>query len=53
MGVAVISEHEHRQFECPHVLEKLDPAKEHGFRYRCLKCGKFMLRKNGVMAKPK
>lgn len=52
MGVAVISEAERRAFQCLHVLIPLDPLKEDGFRWKCLKCGKFLYRKNGIVAKP-
>lgn len=45
----VISEGEQRQFKCLHRIEQVDPNKEHGFRWHCLKCGKWMLRKNGVV----
>jgi hypothetical protein len=44
-----LSLHEQRQFKCQHVLEELDPAKENGFRYHCQKCGKYMLKLNGVL----
>lgn len=47
----VISEGEHRQFRCLHTLEQLDPAKEHGFKYRCLKCDKYMKRLNGIIVR--
>lgn len=45
----VKTETEHRQDRCLHRLERLDPAKENGFRYRCVLCGRHMLRKNGVV----
>lgn len=49
MGVGVKSEGEYRQDRCLHVLEQLDPKKEDGFKYRCIKCDKYMKRKNGVV----
>ena len=55
MSLSVKSEGEYRQDKCLHLLEAVDPAKEHGFRWHCVKCGRWMYRKNGVVrvSKPK
>lgn len=45
----VKSESEHRQDECIHRLEPVNPEKEHGFRWHCVKCGKWLYRKNGTV----
>lgn len=51
MGAPVKSYHQQRQDKCLHHLEKLDPTKNEGFRWRCVKpdCGKYMYRKNGTV----
>jgi len=49
MGLAVKSEGERRQDECLHTLIKLDPKMEDGFRWKCTKCGKYLMRKNGIV----
>lgn len=49
MSLAVKSEDEHRQDECLHRLRRINPLSENGFRYCCTVCGKYLLRKNGVV----
>jgi hypothetical protein len=46
---SVKCEAEYGQDACIHRLERVDPKIEHGFRYHCLKCGAWLLRKNGVV----
>lgn len=54
MGAPAKSYHAQRQDKCLHLLEKIDPAKNEGFRYRCIKpdCGRFLKRKIGVEPLP-
>lgn len=51
MGAPARSYHQQRQDKCLHQLKQLDPDKNDGFRYRCIKpdCGKWLYRKNGVV----
>lgn len=46
-------EAELQQERCLHLLQRLDPIKEHGFRWHCVKCGGHYYRKNGVEISPK
>ena len=50
MGAAVKSEYEYRMEQCMHLLVRVDPAKEHGFRWHCIRpnCGKWLYNKSGV-----
>lgn len=51
MSQGVKSIHEYTQDKCEHRVEQLDPAKEAGYRYRCVKCGKHMIKLNGIVVK--
>ena len=44
----ITTERKHRQRACLHRLERLDSEKEQAFRWRCIKCGAHLYRKNGV-----
>lgn len=57
MGLAVKSEGEHRQDRCLHLLERIseDDRKDlhedgkQDYKYRCVKCGRYLRRLNGVL----
>lgn len=57
MAMPVITEAEHRQFACLHLLEHIseDDIKrmhvdgERDYKFRCVKCGKFLKNINGVV----
>jgi hypothetical protein len=44
-------ESELQQGRCAHRLERVDAAKEYGFRYHCIVCGAWLRRKSGVVIK--
>lgn len=57
MAMPVKSEHEHRQDRCSHVLEPISEADkkdlhtegERDYKYRCIKCGKYLKQLSGTL----
>lgn len=57
MGLPVITEAEHREFACLHLLERISEEDkrrchidgERDYKFRCTKCGKFLKNINGVV----
>lgn len=57
MALPVKTEHEHRQDKCLHLLKILDDKTrrlahtdgERDFKYECVRCGKLLKIRNGVL----
>lgn len=52
MGAPAKNYHSQRQDKCLHLLERMDPIKNDGFRYYCIRpdCGKFLKTMSGVLS---
>jgi hypothetical protein len=61
MVLPVKCEAEHRQDRCAHVLEPIDSradsdlneGEKRKYKYRCVKCGKYLKNINGILARAK